>query len=72
MTDFEKELQHLINRFSKENGSNTPDFILAEYLNDCLVTYNKALQKREKWYGRDNFLSTPDGVTSAAPPGPIL
>ncbi len=71
MTDFEKELQYLLNRFSKENGSNTPDFILAEYLNNCLITYNKALQQREKWYGRDGFLQTPEGVSSPAPPGPI-
>lgn len=69
--NFEKELQHLLNRFSKENGSNTPDFILAEYLNNCLITYNKALQKRETWYGRPNFISTPEGVSSPAPPEPL-
>jgi hypothetical protein len=69
--NFEKELQHLLNRFSKENGSNTPDFILAEYLNNCLITYNKALQKREKWYGRDGFLQTPEGVSNPASPEPI-
>jgi hypothetical protein len=47
--NFEKELQHLLNRFSKESESNTPDFILAEYLNNCLIAYNKALQKRENY-----------------------
>ena len=37
--DFRKELEDLINRFSKENGSNTPDFILAEYLEGCLSNF---------------------------------
>jgi hypothetical protein len=29
---FRKELESLLNRFSRENRSNTPDFILANYL----------------------------------------
>jgi hypothetical protein len=28
---FIEELRYLINRYSKENGSDTPDFILSEY-----------------------------------------
>jgi hypothetical protein len=47
---FEKELEILINKYSKENDSNTPDFILAEYLSNCLKTFNTALQKRAHWY----------------------
>jgi hypothetical protein len=54
---FEKELKHLINRYSKENGSDTPDFILAEYLNDCLESFNKTISKREEWYGRNNSMN---------------
>ena len=50
---FEMELESLLNRFSQENGSNTPDFILAKYLNDCLTTWNQAIAAREKWYGRE-------------------
>ncbi|MEK6879811.1 MAG: hypothetical protein AABY22_09405, partial [Nanoarchaeota archaeon] len=50
MSDFKKELQILINRFSKENGSNTPDFILAEYLISCLENFNKTVMCRQKWY----------------------
>ncbi len=53
MRDFQKELEDLINRFSKENESNTPDWILASYLNNCLNTFNTATQQRETWYGRD-------------------
>lgn len=50
---FEAELTHLLNRYSQENGSNTPDFILAQYLTACLAAWNTAVQQRETWYGRD-------------------
>ena len=53
MKPFEKELEGLINRYSKENASNTPDFVLAQYLISCLAAYNIAIQQRETWYGRD-------------------
>lgn len=49
---FEQELIKLINRFSQENQSNTPDFILAEFLNGCLENYNRSINQREAWYGR--------------------
>lgn len=49
---FRTELEHLINSHSMENGSDTPDFILAEYLADCLDAFDKALQHREAWYNR--------------------
>lgn len=52
MKSFQQELTDLINRHSKENGSDTPDFILAQYLNDCLTLFNNTLDSREKWYGR--------------------
>ena len=48
---FEEELINLINKYSKENASNTPDFILADYLNGCLLAFNTATIAREKWYG---------------------
>ena len=50
---FEEELELLINRHSKENESNTPDFILAQYMAGCLAVFNTAVQQRELWYGRD-------------------
>ena len=55
---FEKELEELINRHSQENASNTPDFILAQYLQGCLLVFNTAIQQRETWYGRDARPST--------------
>ena len=53
MDNFRKDLEALINRNSMENASNTPDFILAEYLSACLLAFDSAIQQRETWYGRD-------------------
>ena len=50
---FEEELRAVINRHSIENASNTPDFILADYLLACLAAFTTATQQRETWYGRD-------------------
>lgn len=49
---FVQELEHLINKHSQESASGTPEFILAEYMMSCLDAFNKAVQDREKWYGR--------------------
>jgi uncharacterized protein (DUF1778 family) len=48
-----KDIEEAINRASAENGSDTPDFILAEYLMGCLVVFDDAVRAREKWYGRE-------------------
>ena len=47
---FRKEVEQLINRNSLENGSQTPDFILAEYLTDCLKAFDKAVCQRTYWH----------------------
>lgn len=46
--NFEEELENLINRFSKENESNTPDYILAKFLLDCLEAYNAAIKSKTR------------------------
>lgn len=51
-TNFEKELTQLLNKYSKENGSNTPDYLLAQYLEGCIINYNLVTQLRDDWYGR--------------------
>lgn len=53
MNDLETEITTAINRASAENTSNTPDWILAQYLLGCLSVFNTAVQQRETWYGRD-------------------
>jgi hypothetical protein len=49
---FKLSLERLINSYSQENGSNTPDFILAEYMENCLKNFNETVNNRELWYGR--------------------
>lgn len=51
MSTFMEELRSLINRFSKENGSNTSDIILADFLSKCLDAFDAAVVARDKWYG---------------------
>ena len=48
---FKKELENLINKHSMENGSDTPDFILSDYLMDALEAYGRAVRRRTLWYG---------------------
>lgn len=49
---FRSDLQDLLNRHSMENGSNTPDYQLADYLIVCLNALDEAINKRASWYGR--------------------
>lgn len=37
---------------SKENGSDTPDYVLANYLNGALHLFDRTVIQREKHYGR--------------------
>ncbi len=50
-TELEKGLENLINEFSRESDSNTPDFILAEFMVNCLDAFELASNRREVWYG---------------------
>ena len=43
--EFKKELAELINRYSLENGSNTPDYILAEYLVRCIDNFDQTIKR---------------------------
>jgi hypothetical protein len=49
---FQNDLRALINKHSKEGGSNTPDFQLARYLKGCLELFDETVRFREAWYGR--------------------
>lgn len=59
-TQFMKQLSELLNKNSKENGSNTPDFILSAYMTGCLNNFNVCVNAREKWYGRKIEMKTSD------------
>ena len=60
LEQFENELRDLINKHSLENTSNTPDFILANYLLGCLKVFNETVNRRLDWY-------TPVGAENDVP-----
>ena len=60
---FDVELTALINRHSVENGSNTPDFMLAEHLLDCLENFNRYVKRRDRWHEHESD-SCLSGVSS--------
>ena len=68
----EGEIREVLNRHCAENESNTPDFILAQYLYGCLTNLNYAIRKREDWYGRNPSAgpagATGDGIIPLLPP----
>ena len=59
--DFKKELEELINRHSLENDSSTPDWILARFLDQCLYSFNTAVQQRDAVEYRDTGPSETKG-----------
>ena len=61
-TQFRKDLETLINENSMENGSNTPDYILADFLNECLNVFDKAVKERSRWYGNKEYIITDHSV----------
>jgi hypothetical protein len=48
----EDTIRNALNCASRENASDTPDFVLAQYLMDCLKAFEAATTARERWYGR--------------------
>ena len=53
--DFERELEHLINYYSQEEHSDTPDYILAQYLIRCLENYELTIASRDEFFGFKPF-----------------
>lgn len=53
---FVEDLQQVLNKHSAESVSGTPDFILAELLQDVLKAYNAAVVKRADWRGESTEL----------------
>ena len=52
MSELAEEFAKVINRSSRENISNTPDFIIGEFLESVLVALEEAINKRDSWYGK--------------------
>ena len=51
--DFRSELCELLNRHSIENRSDTPDWILRNFLCDALRAFDVAVCQRSDWYGTE-------------------
>jgi hypothetical protein len=47
---FRKELTALVNRHSLENESDTPDFILADFLIRALQAFDQGVRSRTEWF----------------------
>lgn len=68
MDTFLDELAALINRYSQENLSDTPDFILAGFLEDCLNAFDTAINHRSAWYGHHDYPGQSKGPVDPAAP----
>ena len=60
LTRLELEVRDAINRASREADSDTPDFILAEYLLRSLEAFEIAVNRREAFYGRPHDAQEPE------------
>ncbi|MGA0406452.1 MAG: hypothetical protein ACO3PR_00055 [Limisphaerales bacterium] len=53
-SELSKRIAAAINELSRENHSDTPDFILGEGLEDILLIIEQVVKRRDVWYGRDS------------------
>lgn len=47
---FRENLQKLLNEYSREHESNTPDFILARFILEAVKAFDNAANTRDVWY----------------------
>jgi len=60
-------IRNALNSTSAENGSNTPDFILASYLSACLAAFDAGVRDPETWHGRNPYGFLPNQGVLTAP-----
>jgi hypothetical protein len=51
LSDLERELTSLLNRYCAESVSDTPDFILANFVLESLKVFNETTRRRDQWWG---------------------
>lgn len=71
MTKFQGEVRDLINRIGREGRSDTPDYILAQYLENCLSAFEIAVNKRAYWHGHVPLTGIDHELESQAPKGEL-
>lgn len=67
-TGLQDEIRAAINRYSAESESNTPDWILADFLMGALDAFDGSIRQRERWYGRNPNASPAAPAESAIAP----
>lgn len=68
VSPFRRDLAIVINHYSRESGSDTPDFVLAQYLDSCVAAFDDAVRQRDAHrsrVARENA-SPPSGDSLAA------
>jgi antitoxin component HigA of HigAB toxin-antitoxin module len=56
--EFRRALAGVLNEYDVDGELDTPDFILADFLDASLSAYEFAKENTDKWYGRDSSLVT--------------
>jgi hypothetical protein len=62
-----RDLSSVINHHSRENVSNTPDWLLAKFLALALTSFEMATLARERWYGHGHEPGRMDGCEVPLP-----
>lgn len=50
---FVKRVEEAVNKSNREAASNTPDFILAEFVDGAMKAAERLIKSRDRWYGLD-------------------
>ena len=50
---FVEALENLINSYGEEIGSNTPDYLLAQYLIESKRNFDRTVRQRDAWHAKD-------------------
>lgn len=67
--ELRREIEQAINRCGAEAGSDTPDWVLAEFLLGCLSSFDKAVLARTAWHGDQGQSGAQPSAPIAAPQG---
>jgi hypothetical protein len=59
-SNLRRDLAQVINRHSLENRSDTPDFILGDFLSQVLESFDTAVNERANWYARHGNIRPED------------
>jgi len=54
--DIVRDIAQVVNKYSLEQESQTPDYILAEYMLKSLSDLNRLMRDRDYWYGERGVL----------------